>query len=255
MRHPRALTGLLLLALLLAAGAAFAQGAALYVSRVIVAAQGDIKLGDLVRTTGDVSVNERETLARSIAALGDKPLYLPVVLYRSDLEAAFGSDAIIVGSRTLVIPKGTQAEQEPYMLDRLVDFLQLQGMLADDRQELSLSQNIIKGNPLQTGTPSFQVQKSGRGQTDVSFLLAGSAGSSVVGKVSFAQPVTDPAGDVKPGTPVKVIFHKGLITIEMPGKAMGSASTGGSLSVYVADSQKSFVGLLAAGKAVNVELP
>jgi hypothetical protein len=43
--------------------------------------------------------------------------------------------------------------------------------------------------------------------------------------------------------------------IEMPGKALGPASTGDSLSVSIADSQKSFTGTLTSGKAVNVELP
>jgi hypothetical protein len=255
MRHPRASTGLLLLALLLTAALADAQGLALYVSRVVVAAPGDLKLGDLVRTSLDVPTRGREALARSIAALGDRPMYIPVAIYLSDLEAAFGSDAIIVGSRTLVVPKGTPMEQETYTLDRLVDFLQAQGMLADDRQELILSQNSVVGAALIEGTPTFQVHKAGRDQTEVTFLLAGAAGSSVTGRISLAALGGGSAIDVKPGSMVKVIFHKGPITIEMPGKAMGSASTGDSISVYVADSQKSFTGMLSAGKAVNVELP
>ena len=85
--------------------------------------------------------------------------------------------------------------------------------------------------------------------------MVGAAGSSVTGKISLAAAATDPGSDVKPGTVVKVIFHKGPITIEMPGKAMGSASTGESVSVYVADSQKSFMGTVVDGKAVKVDLP
>ncbi len=95
------------------------------------------------------------------------------------------------------------------------------------------------------------MRKTAHGQTEVSFNLVGAAGSSVTGRISLAAAATDPGGDVKPGTAVKVIFHKGPITIEMPGKALGSASTGDSLSVYVADSQKSFTGTLADGKAVQ----
>jgi hypothetical protein len=253
MSRPRASTGLLFLALLLAATAASAQGIAIYVSRFVVAEQGDIKLGDLVRTSGEISAGRHEILARSIAVLGEKPLYVPVALYVADLVAAYGSDAIIVGSRTLVIPKGMPAEQESYTLDRLVDFLQAQGLLGDDRQELVFSQNIIKGNPLSEGMPTFQVQKTGRGQTDVIFSHSGSGGSSVTGKISVG--TADSTGDVKPGTLVKVVFHKGSIMIEMPGKALGPASTGDSLSVSIADSQKSFTGTLTSGKAVNVELP
>jgi hypothetical protein len=255
MRQKRASKGLLVLALLLASPAVFAQGGALYVNRVVVADRGDVRLGDLVRPSGDLSAGEREALARSIGVLSDKPLFVPVSSYVSDLEAAFGTDAIIVGSRTLLIPKGTPMEQESYTLDRLVDFLQAQNILTDGKQELTLAQNIIKGAPLLDGTPAFQVQKTGRNQSEVSFSLAGSAGSTASGKVLIASVGGDSIAEVKQGTPVNVIFRKGPITIEMPGKAMGSAVTGDSVTVTVVDSQKSFMGVLTDGKAVNVDLP
>ena len=255
MKRRRSFRALTAFALLLVSMAAFAQGATLYVTRVLVADRGDIRLGDVVRPSGEVAASARETLARSVGTLADKPLYVPVASYRSELESAFGRDSIIVGSRTLIIPKGTTLEMESYTLDRLVDFLQSKGLISDTAQELPLTQNLIKGAAIGEGTPVFQAQKSGRGQTDVSFSLAGSAGNSVSGRISFAVASADTTADVTPGSPVTVIFHKGPITIEMPGKAMGSASTGGSLSVFVADSQKSFLGILADGKAVNVDLP
>ena len=54
---------------------------------------------------------------------------------------------------------------------------------------------------------------------------------------------------------MQVIFHKGPITIEMPGKAIGNGAVGGKVGVYVADSQRSFIGRVVDGKAVEVELP
>ncbi len=254
MRPRRAIRALTVLALLLVSMAAFAQGATLYVTRVLVAERGDVKLGDIVRPSGGVAAAARETLSRSIGTLADKPLYMPVASYLADLESAFGQDAIIVGSRTLIVPKGTTLEQESYALDRLVDFLQSKGLLSDSAQELPLTQNVMKGAAMVDGTPIFQAQKS-RGQTDVSFSLTGADGSSVTGRVTLAAASADATAGVTPGSTVTVLFHKGPITIQMPGKAMGSASMGDSVSVYVADSQKSFMGTLADGKAVNVDLP
>jgi flagella basal body P-ring formation protein FlgA len=60
---------------------------------------------------------------------------------------------------------------------------------------------------------------------------------------------------VKSGTPVTVVFKKGLITIEMPGRTLGSASVGDPVSVMVSESQKTFSGQLMDGKAVQVDLP
>jgi len=63
------------------------------------------------------------------------------------------------------------------------------------------------------------------------------------------------APDLRPSDPVRVVFHKGPITIEMQGKAQGQAAVGDMVNVMVTDSQKSFTGRLRAGKAVDVELP
>jgi flagella basal body P-ring formation protein FlgA len=41
----------------------------------------------------------------------------------------------------------------------------------------------------------------------------------------------------------------------MPGKALASASVGENVSVFVADSQKTFTGRVIEGKAVQVDLP
>jgi hypothetical protein len=113
-----------------------APGVTLYVNRVIVAAKGDVGLGMLVRTTGAVAPRAQESLARSVTVLGDSVQYLPVGVYMPQLEAAFGADAIIVGSRTILVPKGTSAEAESYLLDRLADFLAAQGLVDDGKVEL-----------------------------------------------------------------------------------------------------------------------
>jgi flagella basal body P-ring formation protein FlgA len=60
---------------------------------------------------------------------------------------------------------------------------------------------------------------------------------------------------VRSGQAVNVIFHKGPITIEMPGKTLAAAGIGEQVKVLLTDSQKSFTGYLREGKAVDVELP
>jgi flagella basal body P-ring formation protein FlgA len=61
--------------------------------------------------------------------------------------------------------------------------------------------------------------------------------------------------DIRASDPVSVIFHKGVITLEMPGKALGQAAIGQQVSVLVNESRRSFTGRLLAGKEVDVELP
>ncbi len=107
---------ILLAAVLLTAGL-HAQGArgggtdaTLYVNRVVAAPQGAVSLGTLVRASGPLSGAEQEALSRSVTVLGDTVQFVPAAAYQEWIEAAFGPDAIIVGSRTILIPKGTSAE-------------------------------------------------------------------------------------------------------------------------------------------------
>jgi flagella basal body P-ring formation protein FlgA len=60
---------------------------------------------------------------------------------------------------------------------------------------------------------------------------------------------------VKSSAPVRVVFRKGPITVEMPGRALASASIGENVGVYISDSQKTFSGRVIDGKAVQVDLP
>ncbi len=217
----------LVLALSLA-GVVEAQGTTLYVNRLVTADPGDVSLGDLVRAAGDIPAAARETLARSIAVAGDKVLLIPAALYREQLEAVFGRDSIIVGSRTIVVPRGALPEEETYLLTRLVDFLSSQGLVGAACTELSLVQSQLKGSLPIDGNPLFQVVKAANGSVEVSYSLTGSSGSSVSGRVSFSAPAgaSGSTDGVRSGAPVDVIFRKGPITIEMPGKAMATARDG-----------------------------
>jgi hypothetical protein len=245
------------LAFLLFAEAAEARGTTVYVHRVVMVDPGDISLGSLVQTWGDIGPKAQEALAQSVAVLADAPLIIPASLYLDRLEAAFGADAIVVGSRSLVIPRGIVPDAEAYLLDRLAEFLQAQGILGAGKTELRVAQNIVRGVPPREGNPVFTLQKSSVGGAEVSFSLSGDSGNSVTGRVVI--PVMDASvgasQGLRTGTPVQVVFHKGLITIEMQGKTLGTAAVGERVSVYVPDSQRSFTGRVTDGKAVSVELP
>lgn len=231
-------------------------GADLYVRRVVVAAQGDVSLGAIVHTSGPVSAEQREAMSHSVTVLGESVQYLPTSLYMPQLEAAFGEEAIIVGSRTVLIPKGTSAEGESYLLDRLGDFLAAQGIVDDGRVDVSFALSSLRGGAPQDGTPSFQVAKTFRA-VEISFLLTDSAGNSVSGRVTLAAAPegADFQEGVKSSSPVRVVFRKGPISVEVPGKALSSASVGENVSVFVAGSARTFTGRVIDGKAVQVDLP
>jgi Chaperone for flagella basal body P-ring formation len=255
-RAPR-LLALLLLAIIFPAGATDARGTTVYVQRVFVADAGDVRLGDLVQARGDIGARGREALAQSVAVLADAPVYVPVALYRDRLEAAFGDDAIVVGSRSMVIPRGAVPDGEAFLLDRLADYLCAQGVLGDQKTELRFTQNLVTGIPPQEGSPVFSIRKSAADSIEASFSLGGVAGNSVTGRLtlpssqgSLATPQT-----LRNGALVQVVFHKGLITIQMPGRIAGPVGAGEKVSVYVPDSQRTFSGRVIDGKAVSVDLP
>lgn len=241
-------------ALLLGAGGGY-QGTTLYVNRVVVASPGDVSLGALVRSSSALSAEALEAMSRSATVLRDSIQYLPVSQYQPLLDSAFGADAILVGSWSLIVPRGTSAEGQGYLLDRLADYLISQNLLADARVDISFSIAGLKGTAPQDGTPSFQVVRTARG-VDVHFSLSAADGSSVTGRATLPPAAgPDTAEGVRQNAPVRVVFRKGPLTVEMPGKALASASVGDTVKVFVADSQKTFTGRLAQGKAVQVDLP
>jgi len=251
------LTAILFAAGLHAQGAQVGEkGATLYVNRVVAAPQGAVSLGTLVRSLGPLSAAEQEAMSRSVTVLGDAVQFVPASLYQEWIETAFGPDAIIVGSRSILIPKGTPAEGQSYLLDRLADYLVAQKLANDGRVEMTFTQRTLVGAPPQDGTPSYQVMRSARG-VEVSFLLTGSNGGSVSGRVVL--PAVDAAASaqtsVKSSSQVRVLFRKGPITVEVPGKVLGAASLGDSVKVSIAESQKTFTGRVMEGKAVQVDLP
>lgn len=241
--------------LVFAASAADARSLTLYVQKVVVADQGPVKVGDLVQPVGDSPPAAGETLALSVATVADRLLYVPSRTYSDSLEAGFGQDAIIVGSRSLVVPRGAFPPEELPVLDRLLDFLVDQGILGSDRADIEVRLNLVQGTVSPDSIPVFRLIRSSRGNVEVSFA-AGTGAEAVSGKMIL---VVSGAGtgapDVKASDPVHVLFHKGSITIEMDGRALSAAAVGDSLKVQVPESQKSFVGRLSAGKAVSVDLP
>ena len=245
-----------LLALLFLAAAVDGQSATLYVNRLLVAEPGDIRLADLVNTSDEIPAAAQETLALSIAIVSDKVLYLPAALYVELLERAFGNGSIIVGSRTVVVPRGALPEGEAFIIDRLADFLDGQGLLGDGRMELAITYNQVRGTLPREGNPVFQIQKTAKGTREVLFTLAGTGGSSVTGRVALsAAGAASVSGEgVKSGNPVRVFFRKGPITIEMPGTSRAAAAVGERVGVYVADGQKNFTGRVMDGKAMEVKV-
>ncbi len=246
---------LVLLVLLLAAALGDASSVTLYIKRLVIAERGPVSLADLVRTSGSLPVQAGETLATSVATVSDRLLYLPSRSYADSLESGFGPDSIIVGSRSLIVPRGAVADSELPLLDRLVDFLSDQGILGSTKTELELRMNQVRGDMPQDTAPTFQLVRSSNGSVEVSFT-SGPADRSASGRfiVSLSTPAAGPV-DVKSGDPVHVVFHKGPITIEMEGAALSAAAIGDPLKVQVTDSKKSFSGRLSQDKAVDVELP
>lgn len=256
MRRAPRLLGLLGVLLLATAHWVEARGITVYIQRVIVADPGDIRLGDLVQPSGETPRSAGETLAQEVASVTSHLLYIPSSSYMDRVADAFGRDSIFVGSRSLVIPRGTVPDNEVPLLDRLVDFLSDSGVLGVDVTDIEIRSIQLTGTLPQNSAPAFQLVRSSRGSVETSFTIAGSGGQAS-GRIILALK-GDPraaAVDIRASDPVRVVFHKGPITIEMQGKALGTAAVGETVNVLVSDSQKSFAGKLLAGKAVDVELP
>ena len=197
-----------------------AQGTTVYVNRIVTAEKGDVELGKVIRTSGPLTPQAQEALSRSVAVLGDAVQYVPASLHAPDRG----------GLRRGLHhrrhphdrdPPETSAEGEAYLLDKLADFLQGQGLVDENKVDIAFTQSSLRGAPPQDGIPSCQVMKTSRG-VEVSFLLTGTNGSAVSGRVTLppASEGSDPLLGVKSSTPVRVVFRKGPITIEMPGRAL-----------------------------------
>ena len=248
---------LALLPILLLSAVVDAGGATLYVNRVIVADPGEIRLSDLVKASGEVPLEAQEILARDASPLSDHLLYIPVSLYRGLLEEGFGRDSIIVGSRSLVIPRDSASDGMVALFDRMVDFFVQRGLMGEDKIELEIVQKQVTGNLPLGGTPVFQILKAVQGSTEISFTTTGPGGETAFGRlvVTLRAGASADREGVRASDQVQVFFRKGPIAIEMQGKALSTAALGEKVSVYVADSLKSFSGRVAGRKAVEVEIP
>jgi hypothetical protein len=195
-----------------------------------------------------------EAMSHSVTVLGEPTQYLPMSSYMPQVENAFGEDAIIVGSWTILVAKGTPVEGQSYLLYRLGEFLKSQGFGDVGKIELSFSSLNLKDGAPRDGNPSFQVKKTVRG-FEISFLLIDSSGKAASGRVTFAtgSPANSTEG-VKPNWPVRVIFRKGPITVEVPGKALAYALPGENAKVLISESKKTFIGKVIDGEAVSVDL-
>jgi hypothetical protein len=235
---------------------ASARGVTVYIQRVVVADPGDIRLGDLMHFSGDAPLAAGETLAQDIASVSNRILYVPSQSYLQRVGDAFGRDSIFVGSRSLVIPRGLLPDNEIPLLDRLVDFLTNAGVLGGEVADIEVRTIQVTGTLAPDIAPAFQLVRSSLGSVEASFSAASDAGQAsgrvILALKGDAQSIS---AQVRSNDAVRVIFHKGPITIEMPGRTLASAAVGQSVNVLVTDSQKSFAGRLLEGKAVDVELP
>jgi len=255
MRRGPALPAFFGLLLMAAAASAQTQGVTIYIQRILVSDPGDVRLGDLVRTSGAIPDPARETLALSVATISDHLLYIPGRLCIDRIGDAFGRDSIVVGSRTLVIPRGAVPDATVPLMDKLVDFLGDAGVLGAEPADIEIKSIHVTGTLPQNIVPVFQIARSSRGSVEITFAAAEAGQGS--GKILLAlkEERRTAAADIKASDPVRVIFHKGPITIETQGKAQASAAVGETVNVLAGDSARTFSGRLRDGKVVDVELP
>jgi hypothetical protein len=251
-----ALRFLTLLTLAVAAREVEARGVTVYVQRVYVTDPGDVRLGDLVKPSGgDAPVSAGEILAQDVASVSNSILFIPSSAYIDRVADAFGRDSIFVGSRSLVIPRGLVSDDEISLLDRCVDFLVDSSVLGNDMTDIEVSSVQVNGTLPQNGVLTFQIVRSSPESVEATFSAGPLTQGS--GRVILAMKANrqTAALSVHASDAVRVIFHKGPITIEMLGRTLTAAALGQTVNVLVTDSQKSFMGKLLAGKTVDVELP
>jgi hypothetical protein len=233
-------------------------GATLYVNRMVAADPGSLRLRDLVQVPGELPAGAGETLDRVVATMAGTLLSVPTRLYTGVIEDAFGPDSILVGSRTLVVPRGRLAEPAAQLLARLADFLGQEGLLGDSRAEIDIIRPLDAGLP-QDAAARFSVARAGKGAAgqELACTLLAADSDRVLATITLRVRTTaaTAAEGVKAGDKVQLMFRKGPVTIEMQGKALATAGFGDSVAVYVPDSLRSFSGRVIGKKAVSVELP
>lgn len=249
---------LLLAVIALLAAAAAAGAATLYLRRVVSAEPSTLTVGDLLQIAGDIPAAARDLLARSVAAPAGRLLLVPGAFFRDLLAGPLGGGAAIVGGRSLIVPPSLAAEDEVRLLDRLVEWLDGQGMFGRSAVELELLQSPERG-ALQPAAPAFRLVRAERsagllsGVVEVACEGADGRASRVV--LRARQAIPSAAEGVKSGETVQVFFRRGAVTIEMEGRALSSGAPGQDVTVYLSESRRSFTGTATGRKVVDVQLP
>ena len=91
------------------------------------------------------------------------------------------------------------------------------------------------------------------GVVEVSFQGAGNRTSRVV--LRARQAIPSASDGVRSGETVQVLFRRGSVRIEMEGRVLSAAAPGQAVTVWVAESRRSFAGTVAGRKVVDVVLP
>jgi hypothetical protein len=252
---------IVILALLSLIPARAADALTLYVRRVVVMDRGPIALRSLVQSSGDVSAGLKETLDRSIGEVTDKILLIPSTSYKGLFDKGPGENLILVGTRTIVAPKGLLQENELAVLDKLADYMESQGLLGQESAEMESVRVTGISTESAGDAISFKQVRVDRkgglasGTVEYSFQNPGSGAGRIALKIrQDEKKAMAAASGIKANEAVAVLFKKGSIVIEMNGKALASAREGDRVSVYVPDSRMNFTGIVLANKAVSVEI-
>jgi hypothetical protein len=273
--------------LLLIAAAHEAAALTVYVRRTVTAAPGPLQLGDLVLPAGEVPPGFAGPLRTPAVEATGAPLYVPSAAYRGLLESGSGGALILVGRRTLVLPKGLSSEAAEF-LDRLTDRLMEASWLGTEPAEidvlnagLSLARQIR--NPVFTLPASGRTAGTAAARLDISCRGTSAAGDAVTGLLTLrirpvlrdqpqapapaaagastaaadgeSAPTAAGAPAVRVNDMVSVVFLRGALTVEMPGRSLTTAAAGDAVMVYVADARRNFSGTLLENKVVRVEIP
>jgi hypothetical protein len=249
----------ILLAIAILVAVAAASGAAtLYLRRVVSADPAALTVGDLLQIAGEIPNAARDLLSRSAAAPAGRMLLVPATFFRELLAGSLGDSATFVGNRSLVVPPALAAEDAVDLLDRLVEWLDGQGGFGRGAVELELLQ-APERSALPAVSPGFTLVRAERtaglisGVVEATFQGAGNRISRVV--LRARQAIPSASDGVRSGETVQVFFRRGAVTIAMDGRALTSAAPGQNITVWVAESRRSFAGTAAGRKVVDVVLP
>jgi len=248
----------LLAAVVLLAAATLSGATTLYLRRVVRADPATLTVGDLLQIAGEIPQAARDLMGRSAAAPAGRMLLVPAAFFRDLLAPSLGGTAAFVGGRSLVVPPELVAEEAVGLIDRIVEWLDGQGGFGRGAVELELIQGPER-NPLPDSPGAFTLVRAERagglfsGVVEVAFPASGNRTSRVV--LRARQAIPSVSDGVKSGETVEVFFRRGAVTIAMEGRALSSAAPGLNVSVYVAESRRTFAGVVAGRKVVDVELP